>query len=111
MVHVDPGYPVVIGAGCTSGHRAIIHCCTNGDNSLIGMCATILNGAKIGRNWLIGAGTLITEGKEIPGGSLVMGAPGKVVCDLTPEQIAGLAASAESYVANARRYMAGLVAV
>ena len=74
VLHTDMGYPLVIGAGCTIGHKAMLHGCVIGDNSLIGMGATVLNGAKIGRNCLIGAGALITEGKEIPDGSLVMGA-------------------------------------
>ena len=82
----------------------------NGENSLIGMGATILNGAKIGRNCLIGAGALITEGKEIPDGSLVMGVPGKVVRALDEAAIEGLRKSALGYQANARRFAAGLVA-
>jgi carbonic anhydrase/acetyltransferase-like protein (isoleucine patch superfamily) len=79
ILHTDMGFPLIIGANCTIGHRAMLHGCTIGDGSLIGMGATILNGAKIGRGCLIGASALITEGKEIPDGSLVMGAPGKVV--------------------------------
>lgn len=108
MIHTDPGYPVEIGEGCTIGHRAIVHGCTIGDNSLIGMGAIVLNGAKIGRNCLIGAGALVSEGKEIPDGSLVMGVPGKVVRALDEEAIAGLGASADRYVANWKRFAAGL---
>lgn len=108
MVHVDPGFPVTIGEGCTIGHRAIVHGCTIGDNTLIGMGAVILNGARIGRNCLIGAGAIVTEGKEIPDGSLVIGAPGKVVRDLTEAQIEGLRRSARAYVENARRFAQGL---
>jgi carbonic anhydrase/acetyltransferase-like protein (isoleucine patch superfamily) len=85
--------------------------CTIGDNTLIGMGATVLNGAKIGKNCLIGANALITEGKEIPDNSLVVGAPGKVVRTLDEAAIAGLTASADRYVQNARRFATGLVEV
>jgi carbonic anhydrase/acetyltransferase-like protein (isoleucine patch superfamily) len=108
VLHTDIGYPLSIGAGCTIGHMAMLHGCTIGDNSLIGMNATILNGAVIGRNCLIGAGALITEGKTIPDGSLVMGAPGRVVRDLDDTAIARLRASALGYQNNARRFAAGL---
>lgn len=108
VFHTDPGFPLLIGANCTIGHKAMLHGCTIGENSLIGMGATVLNGAKIGRNCLIGAGALVTEGKEIPDGSLVMGAPGKVVRQLDDAAIAGLTRSAEHYQANARRFAAGL---
>jgi carbonic anhydrase/acetyltransferase-like protein (isoleucine patch superfamily) len=108
VLHTDMGYPLVIGPGCTIGHKAMLHGCTIGTNSLIGMGATILNGAKIGDNCLIGAGALVTEGKEIPDGSLVMGAPGKIVRALSAEAIAGLRQSALGYQANARRFAAGL---
>ncbi|MBU1281079.1 MAG: gamma carbonic anhydrase family protein [Alphaproteobacteria bacterium] len=111
VLHTDMGYPLVIGAGCTIGHKAMLHGCVIGENSLIGMGATVLNGARIGKNCLIGAGALITEGKEIPDGSLVMGAPGKVVWMLTEAQIAGLRASALHYQQNARRFRDGLVAI
>jgi len=111
VLHTDMGYPLVIGAGCTIGHKAMLHGCAIGENSLIGMGATVLNGARIGKNCLIGAGALVTEGKEIPDGSLVMGAPGKVVRMLTEAQIAGLRASALHYQQNARRFRDGLVAI
>ena len=94
VMHTDPGFPLTIGQGCTIGHRALLHGCTIGDNSLIGINAVVLNGARIGRNCLIGANALITEGKEIPDNSMVMGAPGKVVRELTPQQIEGLRMSA-----------------
>ena len=110
VCHTDMGFPLTIGAGCTIGHKVMLHGCTIGENSLIGMGATILNGAKIGRNCLIGAGALITEGKEIPDGSLVMGVPGKVVRALDEAAIEGLRKSALGYQANARRFAAGLVA-
>ena len=108
VLHTDPGFPLTIGAGCTIGHRAILHGCTIGEGSLVGMGATVLNGARIGRNCLIGAAALITEGKEIPDGSLVVGAPGKVVRQLTEAEIAGLRRSAEHYVENAKRFAGGL---
>ena len=104
VFHTDPGCPLTVGENCTIGHKVMLHGCTIGDNSLVGMGATILNGAKIGRNCLIGAGALITENKVIPDGSLVMGAPGKVVRDLDAAAIAGLTASAKHYQDNARRF-------
>lgn len=108
VCHTDMGYPLVIGQGCTIGHKVMLHGCTIGDNSLVGMGATILNGAKIGKNCLIGAGALITENKVIPDGSLVMGAPGKVVRELDAAAIAGLTASAKHYQDNARRFASQL---
>lgn len=108
VLHTDMGYPLLIGAHCTIGHKAMLHGCTIGDGSLIGMGATILNGAKIGKGCLIGAGALITEGKEIPDGSLVMGAPGRVVRMLDAAGCDRLLASAAGYQANARRFRAGL---
>ena len=111
VLHTDLGFPLVIGANCTIGHKAILHGCTIGDGSLIGMGATVLNGAKIGAGCLIGAGALITEGKVIPDGSLVMGAPGKVVRALDDAARARLLASAAHYPANAARFRAGLRAL
>ena len=108
VLHTDMGYPLVIGANCTIGHRATLHGCTIGDGSLIGMGATILNGAKIGKGCLIGACALITEGKEIPDGSLVMGSPGKVIRTLDADAQRKLLMSAQGYKANARRFHAGL---
>ena len=108
VMHTDMGYPLTIGAGCTIGHKAMLHGCTLGDNTLIGMGATVLNGARIGRDCLIGAGALITEGKEIPDGSLVMGAPGKVVRALDADAIEALRAGALHYQDNMRRFRAGL---
>ncbi len=109
VCHTDIGYPLTIGANCTIGHKAMLHGCTIGEQTLIGMGATILNGARIGRFCLIGAGALVTEGKEIPDGSLVMGAPGKGVRLLDQAAIDGLLKSAQSYQANMRRFRAGLV--
>lgn len=104
MVHVDPGFPVTIGEGCTIGHHAIIHGCTIGDNSLVGMGATILNGAKIGRNCLVGANALVTEGKAFPDNSLIVGSPAKAIRTLDENAAAGLRKSAESYVRNWKRF-------
>lgn len=111
VLHTDMGYPLSIAAGCTIGHRAMLHGCIIGENSLIGMGATVLNGARIGRDCLIGAGALITEGKEIPDGMLVMGAPGRVVRALDAAAIAGLRQSALGYQANMRRFRSGLAAL
>jgi len=108
VCHTDMGFPLTIGRDCTIGHKAMLHGCTIGDETLIGMGATVLNGAKIGRNCLIGAGALVTEGKEIPDGSLVMGAPGRVVRQLDEAAIAGLRLSAKGYQDNARRFRADL---
>ena len=105
------GFPLTIGANCTIGHKAMLHGCTIGDGSLIGMGAVILNGAKIGRGCLIGAGALVTEGKEIPDGSLVMGAPGKVVRMLDEAGCERLLKSAEGYRRNAARFAKGLRAL
>jgi carbonic anhydrase/acetyltransferase-like protein (isoleucine patch superfamily) len=104
VLHTDPGSPLLIGGHVTVGHKAMLHGCTIGENSLIGINAVVLNGAKIGCNCLIGANALITEGKEIPDNSMVLGSPGKVVRVLTPDQIAGLRASAVHYVENAKRF-------
>jgi carbonic anhydrase/acetyltransferase-like protein (isoleucine patch superfamily) len=108
ILHTDPGSPLTLGTGVTIGHRVMLHGCTVGDNSLIGIGAIVLNGARIGRNCLIGAGALITENKIIPDGSLVIGSPGRVARALTEAEIAGVAATAERYVANWKRYRAGM---
>ena len=104
VMHTDEGVALTIGTGVTIGHNAMLHGCTVGDYSLIGINAVILNGAKIGKYCIIGANSLIAEGKEIPDGSLVMGSPGKIVRELTDAQKRGLEASAAHYVDNARRY-------
>jgi carbonic anhydrase/acetyltransferase-like protein (isoleucine patch superfamily) len=108
VMHTDMGFPLTVGKGCTIGHRAILHGCTIGDNSLIGMGATVLNGAKIGRNSLVGAGALVTEGKEFPDNSLIVGVPAKAVRTLDEAAVERLRDSAARYVANARRFKAGL---
>jgi carbonic anhydrase/acetyltransferase-like protein (isoleucine patch superfamily) len=108
VMHTDMGCPLDIGEGCTIGHRALLHGCTIGDHSLIGMGATILNNARIGKNCLVGANALVTEGKEFPDGSLIVGSPARVVRMLEPDAIARLSRSAEGYVRNWRRFAAGL---
>lgn len=111
VLHTDMGFPLTIGAGCTIGHKAMLHGCTIGDNSLIGMGATVLNGARIGKNCLVGAGALVTEGKEIPDNSLVVGAPAKMVRQLDEKAVAMLTWSARHYVENARRFAGELVRI
>jgi len=111
VLHTDMGAPLNIGDNVTVGHLVMLHGCTIGDNSLVGIGAIVLNGAKIGKNCLIGANCLITEGKEIPDNSLVMGAPGKVVREISPEQAARLADGAAFYVWNWRRFRQDLKAV
>lgn len=111
VIHTDAGYPATIGRDCTIGHRAILHGCTIGDNSLVGMGAIVLNGAVIGRNCLIGAGALVTEKKVIPDNSLVLGAPARVARQLEEGAAEMLTLSAAHYVANWKRFAAGLQAV
>jgi carbonic anhydrase/acetyltransferase-like protein (isoleucine patch superfamily) len=108
VLHTDPGAPLTIGTNCTIGHKAILHGCTIGDNSLIGMGAIVLNHAQIGKNCLIGAGAMITERKIIPDNSLVMGAPGKIIRTLDDAAIAGLTQAAMNYQKNWKRFAAGL---
>ncbi len=108
VLHTDEGVPLTIGKHVTVGHQVMLHGCTVGDESLIGIGAIVLNNARIGRNCLVGAGALVTEGKEFPDGSMIVGSPARVVRQLTPEQIEGLRRSAQHYMANARRYRAGL---
>ncbi len=108
VMHTDMGSPLTIGRNCTIGHKAMLHGCTIGENSLVGIGAIILNNAVIGKNCLIGAHTLIPERKIIPDNSLVMGAPGKVVRELDAEAIARLSAAAASYVRNWQRYVKGM---
>jgi carbonic anhydrase/acetyltransferase-like protein (isoleucine patch superfamily) len=105
VIHTDIGAPVTIGANVTVGHRVILHGCEIGDDTLIGMGSTILNRVKIGRNCIIGANTLIAEGKEIPDNSLVMGAPGKVVKEVSEVQLQVIRMSAHHYVENWQRHV------
>ena len=108
VLHTDPGLELTVGRNCTIGHKAILHGCEVGENTLIGMGAVILNRARIGSNCLIGANALITEGKVIPDNSLVMGQPGKIMGELNEEAVAGLTRSAEGYVRNWQRFARGL---
>jgi carbonic anhydrase/acetyltransferase-like protein (isoleucine patch superfamily) len=104
LIHADPGQPVTLGRGVTVGHRVIVHSAQVGDNALIGMGAILLNRAGIGANSLVGAGALVTEGKVFEPGQMILGSPAKAIKPLSEEQIAGLELSAQTYVANARRY-------
>lgn len=104
VLHADPGFPLDIGDDVTVGHKAMLHGCTIGDGSLIGINAVVLNGAKIGRGCLIGANALVTEGTEIPDGSMVLGAPARVKRELTDEECEALRVSAGHYVDNAARF-------
>ena len=98
VMHTDMGYPLTLGKGVTVGHQAMLHGCTVGDGSLIGIQAVILNGAKIGKGCLVGAGALVTEGKEFPDHSLILGTPAKVVRTLTQEDLLRLQGNAANYV-------------
>lgn len=111
IMHTDAGFPLTIGRNCTIGHRALLHGCTIGENTLIGMGAIVLNGAKIGKNCLVGAGALVTEGKVFADNSLIVGAPAKTIRTLDDAAAAELRGSAEHYVANGRRFLAGLMPV
>ena len=108
VLHTDMGFPLLIGADCTVGHGAILHGCTLEDAVLVGMGATVLNGARIGAGGLIGAGALVTEGKSLPGRSLIIGSPAKVARTLSENEVALLKASAVHYRANAARFRDGL---
>ena len=108
VMHADPGFPMVVGENVTVGHNAMLHGCTIGDGSLIGIGAVVLNGAKVGKGCLIGANALVTEGMEIPDGSLVLGMPAKIKAQLNEEQQAALQINASHYVANAARFSTDL---
>jgi carbonic anhydrase/acetyltransferase-like protein (isoleucine patch superfamily) len=111
VVHSDPGFPVSIGRDVTVGHMAMVHGCTIGDGSLVGIKSVILNGAVIGRNCLIGANALIPEGKVIPDRSLVLGSPGKVMRQLTDDDIARIREGVVHYVEKIKRYREQLRAI
>jgi carbonic anhydrase/acetyltransferase-like protein (isoleucine patch superfamily) len=111
VLHADPGFPLVIGRGCTVGHGAIVHGCTIGDNTLVGMGATVMNGAQIGANCIIGANALVTEGKAFPDNSLIMGAPAKAVREIDADALQQLKHGAEVYVQKWRRYAKAAVPV
>ena len=104
VLHTDPGYPLKIGKNVTVGHLVMLHGCTIGDNSLIGIGAVILNNAKIGNNCVIGAKSLITENKEIPDNSLVVGSPGRVIRKLTEDEIKAVKENAIRYQENWKKY-------
>ena len=104
VLHVDPGYPLSIANNVTVGHKVMLHGCSIGQQSLIGIGSILLNGCIIGKNSLVGANTLIPEGKEYPDGVLILGSPGKVVRELTAEEQEKLMSAAESYQKNAMRY-------
>ncbi|KTT14814.1 gamma carbonic anhydrase family protein [Pseudacidovorax intermedius] len=108
VLHADVGSPLTIGDDVTVGHQVMLHGCTIGDGSLIGIQAVVLNNARIGRNCIVGAGSVVTEGKEFPDNSLIIGAPAKVVRTLDEAAAAKLRQSAQHYVQNAHRFAKGL---
>jgi len=111
ILHTDPGIPLVVGNGVTVGHRVMLHGCRVGDNSLIGIGSTLLNGAAIGRNCIVGAHSLVTENKSFPDGSLILGSPARVARELSDEEIAHIGWSADIYVKNAQRFNEQLASV
>lgn len=108
VLHTDIGCPLTVGRDVTVGHMVMLHGCTIGEETLIGIGSTVLNRARIGRNCIIGAHSLIPEGKEIPDNSLVMGSPGKVVREVTEQQVQMIRMSAHHYVENWKRHRAEL---
>ena len=104
VLHTDPGCPLTIGKGVTVGHMVMLHGCEISDDTLIGIGSTILNKAKIGKNCIIGANTLVTENKTIPDNSLVLGSPGKVIRKVTDDEIKVIRENAKHYVTNSKRY-------
>jgi carbonic anhydrase/acetyltransferase-like protein (isoleucine patch superfamily) len=108
MMHTDMGYPLTLGKNVSIGHQAMLHGCTVGDGSLIGIQAVILNGAKIGKGCLVGAGALITEGKEFPDHTLIVGMPAKAIRTLTQDDLDRLQANADGYAQRGKRYRADL---
>jgi len=108
VIHADPGFPTIVGKNVTVGHNAMLHGCTIGDGSLVGINAVVLNGASVGKGCLIGANALITEGMDVPDGSLVLGSPGKIKASLSEEQQLGLMHNADHYVGNAQNFLTTL---
>jgi carbonic anhydrase/acetyltransferase-like protein (isoleucine patch superfamily) len=108
VLHTDPGFPLAIGDDCTIGHMVMLHGCTIGRGSLVGIGSIVLNGARIGDECLIGANTLIAEGKEIPPRSMVLGSPGKIIRQLSDEDVKRFGGAAGRYVTNWKRYAKGL---
>ncbi len=111
VLHSDPGFPLTLEADVTLGHAAIVHGCKIGEGALVGMGATVLNGATVGQGALIGANALVPERKEIPAASMALGAPAKIVKELSEAQMAGLRATAMHYVQNSTRFREGLVEI
>ena len=107
-IHTDPGFPLTIGRECVIGHNVVLHGCTVGDHSLIGMGAIMLNGARIGAHSIVGAGALVTEGKSFPDHSLIVGAPARAVRTIDDKAAAQIAAAADIYVRRWKRYAKGL---
>lgn len=111
VMHTDMGCPLTVADNVTIGHQAMLHGCTIGEGSLIGIQAVILNRAVIGKNCLVGAGSVVTEGKVFPDNSLILGSPAKVVRELTPEALAGMKANAASYIAKKELFKQHLVEI
>lgn len=109
VFHTDPGYPLTVGKNVTIGHQAMLHGCTVGDGSLIGIQAVVLNGAVIGAESLVGAGALVTEGKSFPPRSLIIGSPAKAIRTLTDDDIAGLQRNAQTYVERGQAFKTALI--
>ncbi len=104
VLHADPGYPLIVGRNVTVGHQAMLHGCTIGDGSLVGIQAVVMNGAVIGKDSIVGAGALVPEGKVFPERSLIMGVPGKVVREVGEADLANLKRAAEVYIRKASLY-------
>ena len=108
VLHADPGFPLTLGERVTVGHQAMLHGCTVGEGSLVGIQAVVMNGAVIGRDCLVGAGAIVTEGKSFPDRSLIIGAPAKLVRELRDEEVAGLGRAAAGYVERGTHYRVAL---
>ena len=107
-LHTDPGFPLTIGSNCVIGHNVILHGCTIGDESLVGMGAIMLNGSKVGRNCLVGAGAVVTEGKTFPDNSLIVGAPARVIRTLDEKAAEAIRGGADIYVKRSQQYARNL---
>ena len=107
-LHTDPGFPMVIGSNCVIGHNVVLHGCTIGDNSLVGMGAIMMNGVKIGKNSLVGAGSVVPEGKSFPDNSLIVGSPARAIRTLDDRLIDMIRGGADIYVRRWKQYAKGL---